>query len=176
MEQTQSGLLVPDGTVLKSREMDAGKALERYYEGMAKLERNFPALVKMAIQVAGFIENYSHAKGISPNGVLLDVARWQHNGIVTVAVELNPEAVRDITNDVAAKNFSTLKEVNETYPQAVELAMSLAFQLVGVINNKKLLPAQIGCGRLIWNAENSLISFKMTANGQHLAPPMTVRI
>lgn len=176
METTNSGLLVPDGTIERGAELDAGKALERYYAGMAKLEHNFPQLVKMAITVAGQIEKHAAEKGVAPEGVILDTARWHQDGTVTVAVELDPEARRDATNDKAAQNFSTLKQVNETYPQACELAMSLAFQLVSVINNKKLLPGQIVCTKPIWHANNALIHFRMMIGDQPLAPPQTVRI
>lgn len=175
MEQTPGGLLVPDGT-LQSKELSAEQALAKYYEGMAKLEKNFPCLVKMAVALAGQIEKHASEKGIKPEGVILDVARWHPDGTVTVAVELNREAKRDATNDKAAKNFATLQEVNAEYPQAVELAMSLAFQLVGVINNKKLLPGEIGCTKPIWHANNAMIHFRMMANGHALTPPLVVRI
>lgn len=174
METTASGLLVPEGTI--NQVDDAHYALERYYAGMAKLEATFPPLVKMAVTVAGQIEKHASEKGIAPEGVILDAARWHPDGTVTVKVELNPEAKRDGNNDQAAQNFNTLKEVNERYPQAVELAMSLAFQLVGVINSKKLMPSEITCSKPIWHASNGLISFKMGANGQALTPPLAIKI
>jgi len=174
MEKTASGLLVPTGTIEQTD--NATYALERYYAGMAKLESNFPQLVKMAVAVAGQIEKHAQEKGIAPEGVYLDAARWHPDGTVTIAVELNPEAQRATTTDQAAQNFNTLKQVNEKYPQAVELAMSLAFQLVGVINSKKLMPSEITCSKPIWHADNALISFKMGANGQALTPPLSVKI
>lgn len=177
MEQTQSGLLVPNGTMaIKEIPQDPEIALKRYYGGMAKMERTFPALVKMAIMTANFIEAMARQRGIKPEGVVLDVARWHKSGMVTIGVEFDPEAKRDTNNDQAVKNFDTLQAVNEDYPQAVELAMALAYQLVGVVNNKKLMPATIKTSTPKWSASGNILIFKITAGGLPLTPPMDVRI
>lgn len=175
MNQTPSGLFVPDSCATEV-ELSAADAMRRYYEGMAKIEKNFPQLVKLAAAMAGQIDKAASEKGVAPEGVVLDVAKWHPDGTVVVAVAFDPHAKRDGSNDGAMKNFNTLADINERYPQAVELAMSLAFQLVSVVNAKKLLPGEIEVTKPQWNALRGWVTFKMLAAGEIIHAPIQVRI
>lgn len=175
MRETPSGLLVPDACATQV-ELSAADALRRYYEGMAKLEKNFPQLVKLAAAMAGQIDKAAKEKGVAPAGVVFDVAKWHPDGTVVVAVTFDREAKRNGGNDDAMKNFNTLAEINEDYPQAVDIVMSLAFQLVSVINAKKLMPGEIQVSKPLWNAMRGWVSFRMTAGGEVVKAPMQVII
>jgi len=175
MNETPSGLLVPDSCV-EAVDRSAQEALRRYYEGMAKLEKTFPQLVKLAAAMAGQIDQAASEKGVAPEGVILEVAKWHPDGTVVVAVSFDTKAKRVDTNDAAMGNFNTLADINERYPQAVELAMSLAFQLVSVVNAKKLLPGEIEVTKPLWNSIRGWITFKMLAGGEVIHAPTRILI
>ncbi len=139
-QETSSGLFIPGNS---TTEEAAKAALDAQFTGMQKLELHFPQLVKFAIKMANAVIAMGRRRGLGPECIMFDVPRWHPSGQVVVRMGLDPEGKRIITADKAAKNYSNLRQVNEDVPQAVELAMAIAFQLVPAVNAKKLNPRSI---------------------------------
>lgn len=160
MAQTSGGIYVPRGT-LQHVDPGAEVALKRHFGGMAKLEMHFPQLVKLAVRVGNAISLMTAEKGLGPQCVMFDAPRWHPSGHIVVRMGFDPEAVRDAGNDKAAKNFSTLKELNEKFPQAVELAMAIAFHLVPAVNNARLDPKTVKIGHPKFALDKNSFTFSV---------------
>lgn len=170
MAVTASGLIVPDHAV-EAQAQDDTALIARHFSALAKLERTFPQLVKMAADLARQLQAVAARKGQPIRALILDTPKWQADGTITVAVTVDPEAKREHAGarPAAARNFQTLKEIDEDAPQAVDLAMALAGQLVNLANTKRLLPTEIGITKPRWTGEH-LITFRVLQAAQGLAP------
>ena len=175
MDQTASGLYVPRGTV-EVKEMGAEAALDKHYQAMAKLEYHFPALVRLALKLASSLAQMVEAKGMTTQAVLMESPRWRSNGMISVKLGLDPEAPRITTTEKPVANFSTLKQVNETLPQVVDLAMALAFQLVPAVNAKRIMPRDVLFSNPVFSAADDSVNFRVTVKGRGLALPSNVSI
>ncbi len=175
MEMTSSGLLVPSGTI-EHNDIGAKDALTRQFAALAKLEAVFPALVKLCIDVATRLTAAAHRRCLGPQAVMLDTPRWHHSGQVVIRCGFDPEAERVDTTDKAAKNYTTLREVNADMPQAVDLALNIAHQLVPAVNVRKLLPQQIAFSKPRFNADDTQFVFTVAVKGKGLALPSNVEI
>lgn len=167
MVETGSGLVVPAHvasapTVDQGRGQSDRQAVAQYFDAMAKLEAHFPQLVKLAAKLKQMIDKVAQDKGIGTHTVILDVPRWHPPDMVVIRVGFDPEAQRDTTNDDAAKNFHHLRAINEACPQAVDVAMSIGYQLVPLLNQRRVMPSTVVVGAPMWQADGPAIHIKMT--------------
>lgn len=175
MEQTQSGLFVPAGTLDIARE-SSEDVLARQYAGMAKLEQHFPHFVKLAIGIARRIGNMANEKSLPIDAVNLGAVRWHHNGIIAIEVFVDPKAERLTSKDHAVLNYGTLREVNEKFPHAVSVVMALAFKLMPMINRQRVRPSQITVGEPRWPTTGTELTFTIKLDGKPLAAPLKIKL
>ena len=180
LNELPSGLLVPDSALDISTKDSAEEAAERslanHFSGMAKLEKTFPQLVKLAIDVAHRVTAYAKRKGLGPEAVLFDTPRWHQQGAIYVRIGLDHEAKRLTTRDRAAKNYTNLRALNDHVPQAVDLVMAIAFSLVSVINVRKLRPEQIQVSKPRFAQDDSHFVFDIRVNDRAFARPDQMEI
>ena len=158
---TQSGLLVPSSAIESGDDLTAKEALTKHYEAMAKLEAHFPQLVALAKSVANAVTKMVDEKGMGPEAVMFDTPRWHPSGKVMVRIGFDPDGKRMTTTDKAAKNFTTLREINETVPQVIDLCMAMATYLVTVVNAKKLHAKDIKIGKPVFSPNRDQFVFDM---------------
>lgn len=163
---TDSGIVVPEGTIETQGKTDK-ELVARTFQAMAQLEQHFPQLVLLAKRLVITLDHFAHRKGVSIHGVLTDMPRWHPSGMVVVPIGLDPAAVRDPHNDRAAKNYANLRLINDDCPQAVDVAMSIGFQLVPLLNQRKLMPQTVTVGKPVWAADEKAIHIKL-----NVPPPM----
>lgn len=161
MVSTPSGLIVPAHTIEQGSDRSAAEALDKHYSAIAKLEGHFPQLVLLAKRLANAVTQMVEEKGLGPEAVMFDTPRWHPSGKVYVRIGFDHEAERITTTDKAAKNFATLREINETVPQVVDLAMALASYLVTVINDKKMHAKDITIGKPVFGPQRDHFIFDM---------------
>lgn len=163
---TESGLIVPADSVqlpeFKDSSTETAKDdLTKHFAAMAKLEQHFPQLVKLAIEVAQRTIKMAKRHNCGEECVMFDTPRWLPNGQMIVRIGLDPGAKRIITNEKAAKNFTNLRALNESVPQAVDLVMAIAFHLVPAVNAKKLDPKSIQIGKPRFNPDDTEMVFSV---------------
>ena len=181
MEQTASGLYVPAGlgssiNVLDSQEDEASGALGKLVQGMEKLEHHFPQLVRMAVDLAGCLHNAAKRRMLPPKAIMLAAPSWHMNGDVVVRLGFDELAERSTKVDDKVGTYQTLRQVNEDMPQVVDMAMTVAFQLVPAINARKIHPRDIEFIKLRFAADDSFIAFTVSERGKGLALPSHVGI
>ena len=174
MQQIASGLYVPDTVAYQDQGAEA--SLTRQYDGMAKLEKHFPRLVRLALELAASLTALAGRRGLGAQAVMLDAPRWHPSGSIVVRVGLDETAPRIQTTDKAVGNFVTLAEVNRDIPQVVDLAMAIAYQLVPAVNARKILPAEVEFSKPKFKADDSAFIFTVSVKGKGMALPSQVAL
>lgn len=174
MELTQSGLLVPTG-IVEHVDLGAKAALDRQFEGMRKLEHFFPKLVELTKDLANRLTKMAKEKQLGPEAVMLDAPRWRNTGHVMVRMGLDDLAEKKPLEE-NTKTYFTLRAIGEDMPALVDMAMAIAFQLVPVINHRKMLPAEISFTKPSFAIDNKAFVFRVMFKEKGMAMPSQVQI
>ena len=171
MQLTQGGLYVPEGLNLK--EYEARVALGRHYEAMNKLEHELPNLVKLSIQLANMMDQAVCQRGLAPEDVMMDTPKWHDTGVVFIRLGFDEGADRITRQDGKVSTFTTLKQINEKFPQVTEVALAMAFQLVKAINHWRVKPDAITFSKPRFKPDDSAFMFTVMLHGHAMARPAT---
>lgn len=175
MKTTASGLIVPRGT-LSTLGPTAEESLDRHFEGMRKLEHHFPNLVRLSIDLANILLRMAARRSMGPQSVILAPPLWHKTGQIVVKVGFDPEAVKPIITGEELETYNTLQRIGEAMPQVPDMAMAVAFQLVPLINAKRIRPEAIMFSKPKVFSDESAITFKVALNSKGLALPSDVPI
>lgn len=169
MQVTTGGLYVPHSLDLKTYE--ASVALNRHYEAMNKLEQQLPNLVRLTIQLANMLEQAVAQRNIDPAAVMMDTPKWHNTGLVFIRLGFDPGADRITRQDAKVAHFTTLRQINDTWPQITEVALAMAFQLVKAINHLKVKPEHITFSKPRFKPDDSAFMFTIFLHGKPAARP-----
>ncbi len=145
---------------------DDQAAVNKYIEGIVRIEKTFPSLVKSMAKLAEQCRQKVQAQGVGMEAIVFEVPKWYNDGSIVFKVGTERDA-KKVVNVPGVANFSNLRAMDKECPQAVELACALAFRLVAYCNQHKVYPHQVQVGPPVWGPEG--VRIQITLHGKGMA-------
>jgi hypothetical protein len=135
---TDSGIILPNF----KGEQEHVDDLERYFSGLARIEKKMPQLVDFAFKLSHALKAWCDEKQIATRAVKLGTIFWTPTGDIAFDIEYDPyDLTPNAEQEYLKTGYARLPLLAEQYPCLVDLVDTLSYSLIAMIDNKTLSPA-----------------------------------